>query len=180
MRRVFVSLMLWAVLAGFGVLARAQMEMPKPGPELKKLDYFAGNWKIDADLKPGPMGPGGKMTGTDAMEWMPGGFFLVNHSKFEGAGMGPGSSTAVFGYDTDKKAYTYDEFTSTGEAVHSIGTVEGDTWTWLSDSKMGSQVMKGRFTVKVLSPTAYNFKFEISQNGSSWTTVMEGKETKVR
>ena len=76
--------------------------------------------------------------------------------------------------------FTYDEFTSTGEAVHSTGTVEGDTWTWLSDSKMGSQMMKGRFTVKVLSPAAYNFKFEVSQDGTSWTTVMDGKETKVK
>lgn len=180
MRRLFVSVMLSAVLAAFGPSALAQMEMPKPAPELKKLDYFAGNWKIDADLKPGPMGPGGKMTGTDAIEWMSGGFFLVNHSKYEAPGMGAGSSMAFFGYDTDKKVYTYDEFTSTGEAVHSTGTVEGDTWSWLSDSKMGSQMMKGRFTVKVLSPTAYDFKFEVSKDGAAWSTVMDGKATKVK
>jgi hypothetical protein len=180
MRRLFVTVMLPVILAGLAGSARAQMEMPKPGPELRKLDYFAGNWKMDVELKPGPMGPGGKMTGTDAMEWMAGGFFLVNHSKFEGAGMGAGSSTAFFGYDTDKKLYTYDEFTSTGEAVHSTGSVEGDTWTWLSDSKMGSQVVKGRFTAKVLSPTSYSFKFEYSQDGAKWSTVMDGNATKVK
>lgn len=40
--------------------ASAQMNMPKPGPEHKKLDYFTGSWACDSDVKPGPMGPGGK------------------------------------------------------------------------------------------------------------------------
>lgn len=179
MRRRFVRVMLSAVLAGFAVLAWAQqMEMPKPGPELKKLDYLVGTWKDEGDVKPGPMGPGGKFTGTDSWAWMDGGFFLVNHSKFTGAGMGAGSSTAFMGYDTDKKVYTYDEFNSWGESVHSTGTVEGNTWTWLSDSKMGTQMMKGRYTMVILSPTSYSFKFETSQDGATWNQVMEGKATK--
>jgi hypothetical protein len=47
---------------------QSQMPMPKPGAELKKLDYFVGTWTMDGDLKPGPMGPGGKMTGTERIE----------------------------------------------------------------------------------------------------------------
>ncbi len=31
-----------------------------PGPELKKLDYFVGNWTSEGDAKPGPMGPAAK------------------------------------------------------------------------------------------------------------------------
>jgi hypothetical protein len=42
--------------------AVAQMPMPKPGPEHKKLDIFAGSWTLDGDLKPGAIGPGGKVT----------------------------------------------------------------------------------------------------------------------
>ena len=44
--------------------------------------------------------------------------------------------------------------------------------------KMGPQTAKGRFTEKILSPTAYNFKFEMSMDGTTWTTVMDGKVTK--
>ncbi len=179
MRRLFVCVMLSAVLAGLMAPAQTPVEMPKPAPELKKLDYFAGNWKVEGDMKPGPMGPGGKVSGTDSWGWMEGNFFLVNHSKFTGAGMGSGSGTAFMGYDTDKKMYTYDEFNSMGETVHSTGTVEGNTWTWLNEAKMGTQMMKGRFTVMIVSPTSYTFKFEVSQDGTAWNTVMEGKETKV-
>jgi len=32
--------------------------------------------------------------------------------------------------------------------------------------------------MKVLSPTAYSFKYEVSQDGANWTTVMDGKSTK--
>ena len=110
--------------------------MPKPAPELSKLDYLAGDWISDGDLKPGPMGPGGKMTSTDHVHWMEGKFFLVMHSKFKGA-MGDGTSLAVMGYDPDKKVYTYNEFNSMGQIGHSEGTVTGDTWTWTSRREHG-------------------------------------------
>jgi hypothetical protein len=32
--------------------------------------------------------------------------------------------------------------------------------------------------MKILSPTAYNFSFEMSQDGAKWTAVMDGKATK--
>lgn len=124
------------VLLAAGVPVQAQMEAPKPGPEVKKLDYFAGTWTLDGDMKPGPMGPGGKMTMTEHNEWMDGGFFVVSHSEFKGV-MGNGSSIIFFGYDPEGKTYTYDEFDSAGTAGHSKGTLAGDTWTWTNDEKMG-------------------------------------------
>ncbi|HEX3469914.1 MAG TPA: DUF1579 family protein [Silvibacterium sp.] len=180
MRRFIVTTALMAILAGVASSVQAQMPVPKPAPEVKKLDYLAGTWKMDGEVKPGPMGPGGKMTMTGENAWMDGGFFLVSHSKFEGAGMGSGSSTSFAGYNPDQKAYTYDEFNSMGEAEHSNGTIDGDTWTWTSDEKMGGQTMKGRYTMKVLTPTSYNFKFELSPDGTTWNTVMDGKATKVK
>ena len=172
---------IWAIFFATLLLAAAasaQMpSAPKPGPELKKLDYFAGTWTTDGDIKPGPMGPGGKFGGTDHVQWMDGGYFLVTHSEFKSA-MGNGTETSYMGYDSNDKVYTYDSFNSLGESDHSKGTVDGDTWTWNSEEKMGGQTMKGRFTVKVVSATVYNFKFEMSPDGSTWTTVMDGKATK--
>jgi hypothetical protein len=89
--------------------------------------------------------------------------------------MGPGTGIFFYGYDTEKKAYTYDEFNSTGEAVHATGTFDGKVWTWTNESTMGGQAMKGRFVVTEDSPTAYSFKFDMSQDGGqNWTPVMEG------
>jgi hypothetical protein len=157
--------------------ALAQMDMPKPGPEHKKLDMFVGSWALDGDMKASPMGPGGKMTESEKCAWMEGGFFVVCHSDFKSS-MGDGTGISVMGYSADDKAYTYREFNSWGEFDDSKGSVDGDTWTWTSDEKMGPTTMKGRFTMKITSPTSYNFMFEMSQDGTKWTTVMDGKATK--
>ena len=43
---------------------------------------------------------------------------------------------------------------------------------------MGGMTMKGRFTMKNISATSYNFSFEMSQDGAKWNTVMDRKATK--
>ncbi len=177
MKTRFTILTCMTLLLGIALSAQAQMAMPKPGPELKKLDYFAGTWTTVGDIKPGPMGAGGKFGGTDHVQWMDGGYFLVTHTDFKSV-MGNGAETSYMGYDSGDKVYTYDSFNTLGESDHSKGTVDGDTWTWNSEEKMGGQTMKGRFTVKVVSGTVYNFKFEMSPDGTAWTTVMDGKATK--
>ncbi len=180
MRRIPATILL-SILFGsmFLFCVQSFAQMPSPAPELKKLDYFVGAWTDDADMKPGPMGPGGKMTMTEKNDWMPGGFFLVLHTSFN-ADMGSGSGIAFMGYDPDAKQYTYDEFNSMGERNHSTGSLDGDTWSWTGDQKMGGQTIKGRFTAKTLSPTSYSFKYEMSPDGATWTTVMDGKATKAK
>jgi hypothetical protein len=43
---------------------------------------------------------------------------------------------------------------------------------------MGAMTMKGRFIMKMTSASAYNFTFDMSQDGTKWSTVMEGKASK--
>ena len=174
MKTVGPILAAWLMLVGAAV---AQMEPPKPGPEHKKLDVFVGSWKLEGDIKPGAMGPGGKMTEDEKCEWMDGGFFLVCHTDFRSS-MGSGSGVSVMGYSKDDKIYTYREFNSWGEFDDSKGTLDGDTWTWTNDEKMGNMTMKGRFIMKVTSPTSYTFTFEMSEDGTKWSMVMDGKATK--
>src|ERR1700751_3438595 len=161
-----------------GLFASGQMPLPKPGPEHKKLDVFAGSWTLDGDLKPGPMGPGGKVVENETCEWMDGGFYLVCHVKFTSAEVGNGSGLSFLGYSNDDKTYTYRAFNSWGEFEDAKGSWDGDAIGWTSDEKMGGMTMKGRFTMKNISPASYNFLFEISQDGTKWTTVMDGKATK--
>jgi hypothetical protein len=171
--------MVLAACLGLVAAALAQMEMPKPGPEHKKLDVLAGSWTLDGDTKASSMGPGGRITEVEKCEWMDGGFYLFCHTDFK-TPMGNGSGISVLGYSGEDKAYTYREFNSWGEFTDSKGTLEGDTWTWTNEEKMGSASMKGRFTMKLLSPTSYNFSFEMSPDGTKWTTVMDGKATKTK
>jgi len=167
------------VLISFVQIGLAQTPpAPKPGPEQKKLAYFVGQWKTEGEMKPGAMGPGGKFTSTDRSEMFPGGFFLVMHSTGT-TPMGTMREIAIMGYDPNQKLYTYDGFDNMGEHDISKGTLEGDTWKYNSETKMGGQVYKGRFTMKEISPSEYTFKFEMSPDGATWTTAVEGKSTKI-
>lgn len=94
--------------------------------------------------------------------------------------MGPMHELAVMGYNAEDKMYTYDGFDNAGMHDVSKGTVQGDTWSWNNETKMQGKVMKGRFTIKEVSPTVYTYKFEYSADGSNWTTAVKGKATKVK
>jgi len=168
-----------AILFVMTVSAFAQMNM-QPGPEVKKLDYFTGTWTTEGTVAQGPWGVGGKFTSTDTSEWMPGNFFVQTHSDFKMPPEvgGDGKEVSLMGYDTQENVYTYDAFSSQGRRESSKGTVNGDTWTWTSSQNYGGQQIQQKMTVKVLSPTSYNMKFEVSMDGKDWMPFMEGKATK--
>ena len=73
MKRVFFAGI--ALLALAGVTGAQAPKMPQPSAEVKRLEYFVGTWKADYEIKPGPMGPGGKMSTVDQSRFMPAGFF---------------------------------------------------------------------------------------------------------
>jgi hypothetical protein len=63
-RTVVVSTLI--VVCAVLVLAQAP-QAPKPGPEHQKVAPFIGNWTFDGEAKSGPMGKGGKVTGTETI-----------------------------------------------------------------------------------------------------------------
>ena len=178
MKRVTVLFVICMMLLAISIQAQAPQGPPKPGPEVERIAYAIGTWKIEGESKPfGPM-PGGKFTATQKCEWFTGGFFLMCHSEGTSP-MGPQKAVSFQGYDTNEKVYTYREFTSTGEAIDSKGTVNGDTWNWTAESKMGDVRISVRVTVKEVSKTEYTFKLEMSQNGGEFSVVEEATGRKV-
>ncbi len=177
MKRALVLALAVLLVSAGGLLAQAP-PMPKVGPEHKRLGYFLGQWSSEGEMKKSPFGPPGKMSFKERNEWLPGGFFVVSHSEMKGP-MGEGKGLSIMGYDADAKVYTYSAFNSMGMTESSKGTVQGDTWTWNSETKIAGKPVKSRFIIKELSPTAYTYKWEVME-GKTWSTTMEGKTTKVK
>jgi Protein of unknown function (DUF1579) len=172
MRRATLLLSVCMMSLAVSIQAQAPQGPPKPGPEVKKLAYNVGIWNVEGDSKPfGPM-PGGKITSTEKCSWLSGGFFVTCHSEGTGP-MGSEKSVSFMGYDADQKVYTYHAFDSTGGVIDSKGTVNGDTWNWTADSKMGDDKYNVRVTIKRVSPTEYTFKLEMSKNGGEFAVVEE-------
>jgi hypothetical protein len=161
------------------VLGQAPAGPPKPGPEHQKLAYFAGKWSAEGDSKPNPFGPAGKFTFTQNCEWFEGGFALVCHSEGK-MQAGTMKGLSVMGYDPGAKTYTYYETNTMGESVFARGMVEGDTWTWTNEGKMGGKPVRGRFTLKQVSADSASFKFEMGMGDEPLKVVMDGKQTRVK
>jgi len=171
-KRLTVLLAVCVMFFVISIQAQAPVGPPKPGPEIKRLAYNIGTWNLVGEAKPfGPM-PGGKITAKEKCEWLSGGFFVTCHSEGTGP-MGPVKGVSFLGYDPNDKVYTYHAFNSTGDAIDAKGTVNGDTWNWTAESKMGDTKMSVRVTIKEVSKTEYTFKLEMSQNGGEFSVVQE-------
>jgi hypothetical protein len=174
------------VLFSLGVLAssaagQAPPAKPKPGPEHAQLKYFVGKWTTEGDMKASPIGPAGKFTTSDNCELFSGGFFVVCHSNGKGPS-GPMHELGVLGYDTMKKAFTYSGFSNDMPSVEvAQGKHERETWVYTETMDLGEgKKMQGRYTMTDVTPSSYAFKFEMAPEGSSdWSTIMEGKSTRV-
>jgi hypothetical protein len=149
----------------------------KPGPEQKRIAYFAGKWNFQGEAKPSPMGPGGKITATETCEWFAGGFSMVCRSKGTGP-MGPVTSMSTLSYDAGRKAYTYHAISSLGDAIFVRGNVDGKVWTYVDEVTIEGKPLKIRATVTEESPTSYAFKLEAAFDKGPFAVMEEGKATK--
>ena len=181
MRRALHLLVTPIGLSIFGLqiaVAQAQ-QAPKPGPEHQRLAYFVGKWKAEGEVKPGPMGPGGKISSNDTCDWFEGRYSVICRSEGS-TPTGPTKSMGILGYNPEEKVYTYYGVDNSGMNMASVpkGKLEGDTWTYTDEGTMGGQRYKSRVVIKELSPKSYSFRMDIQGPDGKWMPMMESMNTK--
>ena len=157
--------------------ALAQPPAAQPGSEQKNLAAFAGTWKMEGKMEASPFGPGGTMSGTETCKMFEGGWHLVCESNGTGP-FGPVKGHAVMTYDRNAKQYRYFAINNMPDAEMATGTKSGNVWTWTSKMDTGGKSMQSRFVITEESPSTHSFKWEMSEDGKAWKTVMTGKSTK--
>ena len=180
MRRTYGALCAAALVALMApVSAQPPQQAPKPGAEHKRLGYFVGKWTGVGEMKPGPMGPGGKVTYNDTCEWFEGGFSVICRSEGKGP-MGPMKSIGILSYHPEEKVYTYYGTDNSGMTMATVakGTVSGNKWTYTDESTFGGQKVKIRATITEVSPKEQTFMMEIQGADGKWAPMMESKLTK--
>ena len=68
--------------------------------------------------------------------------------------------------------YTHDSYNSTGQRISSIGTVDGNVWTWTEIDG------RSQHTNTVAGPPSFPFKTEVAQDWTARSTLAEGTTTK--
>ena len=155
------------------LLAQAPPAPPKPGPEHKKLEYFVGKWTAENEIKANEYVPAGKGVSTETYTLEPGGFYLEHLAE----GQIP-RTLGIIAYDSHAKAYTSFYASSAGLVGTGVGSVNGNTWTWMVEDSFAGKAVKGRTTITMLSPTETTSKYEMADGKGGYTTIVEGTFTK--
>jgi len=161
MRSLFVAALLSSV---------STISVPAQGPpkETAKLSYFEGTWDLAGEDQKGPMGVGGKTSGTEKCEWFEGRFALVCRADVVTPG-GPGKSMSTYTYNTEKKKYSFDGIDSYGADISASAVITAGAWHWTSYPMImpdGSYII--RYTVTPVSDREYTYAWEWSRNKGAW------------
>ncbi|HSE97244.1 MAG TPA: DUF1579 family protein [Blastocatellia bacterium] len=145
--------------------------MPPPD-----LDYFLGTWSFEWKMPESPLGPGGKLTGTETYKRILGGLFY--ESKIDGNGpMGPFKGRAIMGYNKEEKTVTRYEIDSSGVSTLKTGPIGGDlggyyTIFWESTPiKKDGKTIKLKGKTHMYSPAHYRMVVEISVDGGPYKNL---------
>jgi len=169
----------WTLFGVVTVTPQEAEKPPQPSPEHKKLGVFVGTWNDEAMMNPGPLGFGGRMNLTETCEWFTGGFTVVCYTETF-ARVGNLKTLTILTYDPEGKNYRLHEFNSVGWSGAAKGTVDGDTWTFDGESKIGGRMVKTRSTIKMSAPDSALMRSEVSVEAGPMTLLMELKGTRLK
>jgi hypothetical protein len=144
---------------------------PMPPPN---MDYFLGTWSFDWNMPESPLGPAGKLKGTETYKKILGG--LAYESEIEGdSPQGPFKGRALTAYDEKEKLVTRFETDSLGLSMVKTGPIGGDLGGYYTIHWETAPVKKNGKTVKLkgktlmLSPAHYRLQVQISVDGGPYT-----------
>jgi hypothetical protein len=129
---------------------------------------------VESEIKANEFVRAGKTVSTETCTLGPGGFYVECRNE----GQLP-TRLAIIAYDSHAKVYTSYYANSGGLVGTATGSVEGNTWTWMVEDKFAGKAIKGRTIITTLSPTEHTSKYEMADGKGGYTTLVEGKATKV-
>ena len=128
----FVVLSSLLLMSAGAIQAQQTEDLPKPGPEQKKLAVWVGEWKYEGSGPDTAMGPGGKFTGKQTSRMILGGLFLEH--KWGDKGNYGGKEISLQGvdlnwYDAATKTYHSQSFCNDGSVSTGVFTINGNVWS---------------------------------------------------
>jgi hypothetical protein len=175
MKRTVALLFLLAFCSATAMQAQA----PKPGPEVKKLHAAVGHWTFDGEVKPGPLGSGGKITGEANVRMILGGFFLQNQQSGKIAGIET-RLLEIDGYDPVNKNFSSEFYLDDGSRFSGVLSITGNTWTYAGKFVTAGKQYHYKATFAGGPDLAiWTYKDQLSPDGEKWTPLYDLKFTKV-
>jgi len=173
--------LLFLLVFCFTTAMQAQAPAPKPDPEVKKLSVYLGHWTYEGESKPGPWGPGGKITGERDARWILRGFYLETRDR-QKRPTGESQSIEIDGYDPANKTATWTVFADDGETPSGVSAfTSGTSVTWSGKFVLGGKQYLVRGTdVFARDLLSFTERSEFSSDGKTWMPDWEYKATKAQ
>lgn len=164
-----------------GMLAQTPAAAPQPDPEMKKLAILAGHWTYEGEFKPGPLGPGSKVTGEYTGQMILGGFFFQGLMTQKGPDGELREQLDFEGYDPANKTIAASIYHDDGAVLAAVVTVSGNTVTWTGKFTVaGKEYMYKAPIVHAPDLMSSTEKVEISADGNTWVPFFEAHYTKTK
>lgn len=156
------------------------MTRPRP-PGMQELAREVGRWLGRGRVVATPSRPAYEFTYTEDVEWLPGGSFLLMQWVHRGP-QGEGRGITVMGYDGEERSYFSHTFDEAGKVNRFKGRLEGRRLVLdrVNRYERDGKVVLSRYIRETASPTRHLFRTEVSSDGRSWSTIVEGVATKER
>lgn len=149
----------------------ATMTMPKVTEAHRRLERLVGTWQGEERLYPSPFDPqGGAAIGRARNRLALDGFAVVQDYEQERDGAVNYRGHGVFRWDDRDRSYVLHWLDSMGMPPNEFrGTLDGDVLTLTSHSPQG--VVRATWE---LGQDRYNYRMQVSPDGSNWFPFMEG------
>ena len=152
------------------------MEMPKPTDAHRKLEKLIGYWIGEEHIHPSPSVPkGGTAIGRVHNRLAIDGFIVVQDYEQEQNGSTNLRGHGVFSWDPTQQCYALHWFDSMGmrpSVFH--GDFLENVLTLISKEKHGLS----RALFSFLDDRTYNFRMDVSKDGSHWYPIIDGRYTR--
>lgn len=141
-------------------------QLPKPGPELQRLNAFVGRWHAegtsyaDGQKAEDPLASGVPWTSDESYEWLPGSFYML-HRWDAMAGERVFKGVEIMGYDEAQGGYFTHLFDNAGNHPTYDATVDGNVWTF------AEAVTRAKASVSD-DGDRIEFDWEWQNGGSDW------------
>ena len=172
-RFALISILTFAFAPAFG-------GEPQPlSPELQLLDRGVGKWIYHGRELQTAYSKAGKWTWEEDCGWSANRIYLVCSFDMRWP-EGPDHSVSLTTYNMLDKAYWHYEIIDDNKGdkpVVSRMSIVGDEWTEISGGAEvnGKTAPHFKVTYRYASPTRVTVKFEMSKDGTHWTTLGDGE-----
>jgi hypothetical protein len=149
-----------------------------PGPQTRALARFHRDVSWTGTVKATPQTPEMTASGRGTFHWTADGLWVIGEFAqdqfFEGRKVTSWSAHYIAGYDYSRQAYVAFAADSNGRAVPFTGSIEGDSFTIVSDgATIAGAPVRLRMIWDVSTPRRPRWRNEMSIAEGPWTLVEE-------